>query len=86
MRSRDFGLINVEVFVKDGSFDWGAFRDGFLYGFFFQKRFIFDARQDSFLVSDAGRGYRRVVASPRPREIVEAPAIESLLSQGSSKF
>ncbi|MFC2594658.1 MAG: carbamate kinase [Fretibacterium sp.] len=34
------------------------------------------------LVSDAGRGYRRVVASPRPREIIEAPVIESLLSQG----
>lgn len=34
------------------------------------------------LVSDAGRGYRRVVASPLPQEIVEAPVIESLLGQG----
>ena len=34
------------------------------------------------LVSDAGRGYRRVVASPLPKEIVEAPVIESLLGQG----
>ncbi|WP_299081426.1 carbamate kinase [uncultured Fretibacterium sp.] len=34
------------------------------------------------LVSDAGRGYRRVVASPRPKEIVEATVIESLLGQG----
>lgn len=34
------------------------------------------------LVSDAGRGHRRVVASPRPKEIIEAPVIESLLSQG----
>lgn len=34
------------------------------------------------LVSDAGRGYRRVVASPMPKEIIEAPAIESLLGQG----
>ncbi len=34
------------------------------------------------LVSDAGRGYRRVVASPSPKEIIEAPVIESLMSQG----
>ena len=35
------------------------------------------------LVSDAGRGHRRVVASPRPKEIIEVPVIESLLSQSS---
>lgn len=34
------------------------------------------------LVEDAGRGYRRVVPSPKPREIVEKPIIESLLSEG----
>ncbi len=31
---------------------------------------------------DAGRGWRRVVASPQPVEIVELPAIRSLLEQG----
>jgi carbamate kinase len=34
------------------------------------------------LVEDAGRGFRRVVPSPEPREIVEKPAIESLLNDG----
>ena len=34
------------------------------------------------LVQDAGRGYRRVVPSPIPAEIVEKPVIESLLAEG----
>lgn len=34
------------------------------------------------LVQDAGRGYRRVVPSPVPVEIVEKPVIESLLAEG----
>lgn len=33
-------------------------------------------------VEDAGRGYRRVVASPEPRRIVEAEAIKTLTRQG----
>jgi len=37
---------------------------------------------DWVMVSDAGRGYRRVVASPRPREILEAPVIETLIRAG----
>ena len=34
------------------------------------------------LVEDAGRGFRRVVPSPAPHEIVERPVIESLLDAG----
>jgi carbamate kinase len=34
------------------------------------------------LVDDAGRGYRRVVPSPAPRVIVEAPAIIRLVENG----
>ena len=36
------------------------------------------------VVEDAGRGWRRVVPSPRPIEIVEAPAINSLTKAGIS--
>ena len=35
------------------------------------------------LVEDAGRGYRRVVPSPRPLEIVELSSIQALLGVGS---
>ena len=34
------------------------------------------------MTEDAGRGYRRVVASPLPKEIVEEKAIESLIEKG----
>lgn len=34
------------------------------------------------VVEDAGRGWRRVVASPNPEKIVEAPAIHALIEQG----
>lgn len=34
------------------------------------------------IVEDAARGYRRVVASPEPLEIVEYPIIKSLVDQG----
>jgi carbamate kinase len=34
------------------------------------------------MVADAGRGYRRVVASPRPRRVVEAEQVRCLLDAG----
>ncbi len=34
------------------------------------------------MVEDSARGYRRVVASPEPLEIIEADAIRSILDQG----
>ena len=34
------------------------------------------------VVEDAGRGWRRVVASPFPREIVELPAVRQLIAAG----
>lgn len=35
------------------------------------------------VVEDAGRGYRRVVASPLPQEIMELQAIKALISSGT---
>lgn len=35
------------------------------------------------MVEDSGRGFRRVVPSPKPLEIVEREAIRSLISQGN---
>lgn len=38
--------------------------------------------QDWTVVEDAGRGWRRVVASPLPKEIVELETVETLLEKG----
>ncbi len=35
-----------------------------------------------FVVEDAGRGWRRVVPSPKPKEIIEADAIQTLIKAG----
>ncbi|SDE88822.1 carbamate kinase [Sporomusa acidovorans] len=43
---------------------------------------IQSAHPDWVMVNDSGRGYRRVVASPRPREIVEKNVIHKLVREG----
>jgi carbamate kinase len=35
------------------------------------------------VVEDAGRGWRRVVASPQPKEVVELAAVEALINAGT---
>jgi len=35
------------------------------------------------VVEDAGRGWRRVVASPQPKEVVELEAVETLIDSGT---
>lgn len=37
-------------------------------------------------MEDAGRGYRRVVPSPKPLEIIEAKAFGPILESGSLCF
>ena len=54
-------------------------------GEFFDAQQLAEIRRDYpdwNLVEDAGRGFRRVVPSPEPREVVEKPVIESLLNNG----
>ena len=42
------------------------------------------AKEDGWvIVEDAGRGYRRVVPSPKPNKIIEKNTIQSLVEQGS---
>ncbi|MFC1863837.1 carbamate kinase [Thermodesulfobacteriota bacterium] len=53
-------------------------------GFYNQKeaKDILQNYPDWTLVEDAGRGFRRVVPSPEPLEVIEKPIIESLLGDG----
>lgn len=54
-------------------------------GEFFDDAQVADIRREYpawSLIEDAGRGYRRVVPSPAPIEVVEKSIIESLLSSG----
>jgi carbamate kinase len=41
-----------------------------------------ESEQNWSVVEDAGRGWRRVVASPMPKEIVEQETVETLLERG----
>jgi len=54
-------------------------------GEFFDAQQLAEIRRDYpdwTLIEDAGRGFRRVVPSPEPREVIERPVIESLLNSG----
>lgn len=52
-------------------------------GQFMNEAEVILAKEKGFtVIEDAGRGYRRVVASPKPQEIVEINTVKSLLNAG----
>lgn len=51
--------------------------------FYTQKQAESLREQGISVVEDSGRGYRRVVPSPHPKQVLEAEIIESLLQQGA---
>jgi len=52
-------------------------------GSFFDKEMAEKRKREGWdVVEDAGRGYRRVVASPIPKEVVEQEAIKDLIAKG----
>jgi carbamate kinase len=73
-------VTHVEVAASDPAFD----RPTKPIGPFYTAREAAELRRTRGwrLVDDAGRGYRRVVPSPVPRTIVEAPAIIRLVEEG----
>jgi carbamate kinase len=54
-------------------------------GGFYDEQHVESIRRDYpdwTLVNEPGRGFRRVVPSPEPREVVEQPVVEALLQDG----
>ena len=51
--------------------------------FYSKKEAFFMEKKGLSIIEDAGRGYRRVVPSPRPIKIVESKAISSILGIGA---
>jgi len=74
-------VTQVVVDVRDPAFDAPAKP----VGEFFDSSQMEDIRKEYphwSLIEDSGRGYRRVVPSPVPIEVVERPIIESMLKEG----
>ena len=74
-------LTHVHVDADDGAFDRPTKPIGPFYSEA-QARAL-EQERGWRLVEDAGRGYRRVVPSPRPLEIVELGSIQALLEAGA---
>lgn len=50
--------------------------------FMTEREAIVERQEGHTIIEDAGRGWRRVVASPRPVEVVEIEAVDALLAAG----
>lgn len=74
-------ITQVEVDADDPGFQHPTKPIGIFYSAE-QRQALGLMHPDWQFMDDAGRGFRRVVASPEPRHIVEAPAIKLLASQG----
>jgi carbamate kinase len=74
-------ITQVEVAADDPAFS----RPSKPIGSFMDEEQAEQRRQQGWdLIEDANRGYRRVVASPKPLRIVELPVIRSLLDWGAT--
>jgi carbamate kinase len=83
--SRDKRAVTVITQVEVDKNDPGFAHPTKPIGAFFseaQRAALKIAHLDWHFVEDSGRGYRRVVASPEPKRIVEADAIGALIKQG----
>ena len=84
-RGNDGQCLTVVTQVVVDSNDPGFEKPSKPVGEFYDAAQVEDIRRDYpdwSLVEDAGRGFRRVVPSPEPLEVVERPVIESLLNSG----
>jgi carbamate kinase len=73
-------VTQVRVAADDPAFDNPAKPIG---SFMSEKDAKKKAKEEDWIVKeDAGRGWRRVVASPKPIEIIELPAIKALIESG----
>ena len=74
-------VTQVEVDPKDPAFDNPSKPIGVFYNEM-QLMHIRSSHPDWIMTMDAGRGYRRVVPSPMPMDIIEIDAIENLANSG----
>jgi carbamate kinase len=74
-------VTQVEVDPKDPAFDNPSKPIGVFYNEM-QLMHIRNSHPDWIMTMDAGRGYRRVVPSPMPMDIIEIDAIENLANSG----
>jgi carbamate kinase len=72
-------ICQTEVAVDDPAFEHPSKPIG---GFMDEAQAERRRKEGWIVVSDAGRGWRRVVASPMPLHIVELPAIKALIAAG----